>query len=313
MWQRCKKNPGHEEFISIPEFIDRYVARVQPVEQRHLLQSMADLTVRLRVRWTSLGRSEQDPVSHLRGSNATRCGTGFIDFVVDPVTSRPCPCNHCHGQIARKFWRFRVRTAQHVVYDTDEAKKTMVDLFNNGEHSREDGEMKTMTGLGLMESDSDCDRNLLKDFCNILCVTHDEVLGERIKSAWRCYVFGNGYPLNLCDLGLLPHSDQARFTVLVVSHPHGQPKKVTVGEVINEDYPLIKYTAATCPGSSGAPVMILNVGGSHHLRWSPPVHCGSFTTSSQQQHPLTLLERLSRLIFGHHAENCQINYCNRWY
>ncbi|RUS85524.1 hypothetical protein EGW08_006732 [Elysia chlorotica] len=291
-WQTCAKNPGHVDFLSAQDFLDTTLPRVQPEEQRHLVGSMVDLTVRLRVRWTSLWRSLDDPVSSLRGKDATRVGTGYINFVVDPVTDSdtiPCPCSQCRGKVQRKFWRFQVRTAQHVVFNAEEAKATTVDLFYDDVNSRQDGKMRSVTGLGMLRSDTDLTKNLPNDFGEIICVTHDEDLGNRIKLAWGRWFYSDSHPVNLSDLGLLPRSEKLRFTVLVISHPHGQPKKITVGEVKGEEYPIITYTAPTCPGSSGAPVLMFFPNGDHHLRWSTPVHCGSFASSGDPEPEPTFL------------------------
>ena len=114
---------------------------------RDVFRSMIDLTVRLRLYWTSPDRPDDDEFSNHRGTVTPRMGTGFIRRVSDPVSDKPCPCDKCNGEITRKFWRLEVRTAAHVVYNTEEAKSTRVDLFYDDDSCKFDGRMVTLTGL----------------------------------------------------------------------------------------------------------------------------------------------------------------------
>ena len=56
-------------------------------------------------------------------------------------------------------------------------------------------------------------------------------------------------------------SGEGQWYALIISHPHGQAKKITLGKQRptvkgdNSDYR--EYETATCPGSSGAPVFVL--------------------------------------------------------
>ena len=69
-----------------------------------------------------------------------------------------------------------MRTAHHVVYNTDEAKKTVVDLFYDDESFRKDGTMQSVQAFSM------CWSKLCHDASAVLCVTHDETVSERVTS-----------------------------------------------------------------------------------------------------------------------------------
>ena len=174
---------------------------------------------------------------------------------------------------------------------SDEAKSTKLDLFYDDDSSL-DCRMVTVPGLeaeGVYRE---------RDFSYMICVTHDEALGERINSVWQCWWDGEGKPLDLSglDLLVLPSCDRDCHATLIVSHPHGQLKKITVGQEADGERPTIEYNAATCPGSSGAPVFrIYPHKCDYNCLWLPSVHSGSFTsTSTQHQDQLSLFTRFAQ-------------------
>ena len=240
--------------MSVQDFEDKCLPRIRNDEQRDRIRAMIDLTVRLRVYWTSPRRPYDDKLSSHRGKKIPRNGTGFIYRVYKPVSDEPCPCDKCNGVITKKFWRFRVRTAAHVVYNTEEAKSTRVDLFYDDDSCKFDGRMVILTGLEVVKIDHD------RDICYMVCVTHDEDLAKRIKSLTTGLdsLITEPLDLDLSSLDLLPPCDGGRRPTLIVSHPHGQPKKITLGQWRDEEFPRVEYNAATCPGSSGAPVFRFN-------------------------------------------------------
>ena len=312
LWRECKKNPGHEEFISAKDFKDNYLTRVHTDTHRNVLRAMIDLTVRLRVNWTSPERPDDDPLSNLRGMNKSRSGTGFIKLAFDPVSDKPCPCVTCNGVVTRKFWKFCVRTAKHVVCNTEEAKSTFVDLFYDDDSCRFDGRMETVTGLKVEESIYE------NDISYMMCVTCDEAVGEKIKSAWSCWRDERNETLDLSGLDFLQSCDGGRYPSLIVSHPHGKPKKITIGKGINLDFPRVCYNTATCPGSSGATAFWFQIK-PYDMRYSlefTPVHSGTFyTTCTQHKDQLNLLTRIVqklRMNKTHETELVQLNYGHEW-
>ena len=142
-------------------------------------------------------------------------------------------------------------TACHVVYDTNEAKRTEVDLFYDDKNSM----VTTLYGFAVE------DNSAQDDVCIMHCSTHDLNL---IRSLENCLDemdnLKGAMEGNLGDFWEHP-------LCAVISHPHGQPKKVTIGEIAGKatynpkrsmmaDY-MFTYTSDTCKGSSGAPVLSL--------------------------------------------------------
>ena len=266
-WENCEKNPGHEGFTPYLDFTDNLLLRSMCNEQRRRLKVIADLTVRVRVNWTSLNRFNSDRLAEYRGSDGLRLGTGFVRIVKDPRSNEPCPCNQCDGKIVRKHWTFTVQTAHHVVFNTEEAKRTRIDLFYDDENSPKYGRMHTVQAVDMIWFYPQ------RDHCGLLCVTHDETLGERLASLHQRWIslidFPDQPPSNRpwqawFERLRAPFSDGSSNHAVVVSHPHGQPKKISVGKVIGardqfyvEDY--VEYHTPTCSGSSGAPVFPLHL------------------------------------------------------
>ncbi|GFR69492.1 hypothetical protein ElyMa_000302700 [Elysia marginata] len=296
-WMSCEKNPGHQQFICAEAFRQSCLSNVQASTRRHELIAMVDLTVRLRVRWTSLWRPDNDDIAEYKATDRLRVGTGFIRNVSHTVDKR-CPC--CLQK--RKHWEFYVRTALHVVYDTAEATQTKVDLFFDEKSCQLDGRMKTVTGLEVAHSKSD------RDWVQFLCATHDEQVGERIQSAWY-YWMNNVLNLDhLRDINLVLPSKRDVGLALIVSHPHGQPKKITVGDLEHEEKSqvLVKYRTHTCPGSSGAPVFVVDKRQEKllDLLWVSPVHSGSYWKTK----PYNILEEMFIKPWGHHAKQTNYGY-----
>ncbi|GFR91778.1 hypothetical protein ElyMa_002601000 [Elysia marginata] len=303
-YKNCEKNPGHKNFITVQDFKDNYLPRLQSHYQREKVRSCIDRTVRLRVDCTSQARPDDDDMAEDRGTSKMRVGTGCVWYVEEPKYDEPCVCPKCGGNVARKQWRFRVWTAKHVVYNTEEARKTKIDFFYDDDSCDRDGRMKSAWGVEVMDSEPD------RDWCWMDCVTCDEDLAERIE-------FNRGFVLNdkltyqdLSPLGLLPSGGEDCEPVLIVSHPHGQPKKITVGVVTHRDKEnrRVDYNTPTCPGSSGAGVF--RSGSWFGLL---PVHSGSAgKTSTENNHKLHDFQRLSRKLRGHKTEQEQINFGYFW-
>ena len=313
--------------MSVNDFIDSLsCSEGDPV--REWVRATADLTVRLRVGYTSQDRPDGDPLCGNRGKSIPRVGTGLI-WHVDSKINEPCPCVYCDGQEVRKFWRFSVHTAQHVVYDTEEAKRTRVDLFYDDETSRQDGKVVSVWALRVGRSYTKNDQ------CCMECVTHDERIGEMVESLVRRWVSltedigstpiyfkksslldrlreavatrSRSRPIYSMKSSLLDRLRQAvatrsrsrpiyskksslsgegQFYTLIISHPHGQAKKITLGKVRprvkggNSGYR--EYETATCPGSSGAPVFKLYTEGDdvflHHGLFGY-IHSGTQSSS----------------------------------
>ena len=294
--------------MSVQDFKDKFLPRVHTDEHRDRLRSFIDRTVRLRLYWTSPDRPDDDELSYHRGTKIPRMGTGFISHISDPVSDEPCPCDKCNGEITRKFWRFKVRTAAHVVYNPEEAKSTRVDLFYDDDSSKFDGRMVTVTGLEVKRIDHN------KDFCYTECVTHDEALAERFESLWTSFYSGiiERIDIDLPSLDCLPPCDEGRYPILIISHPHGQPKKITWGQGRDGELCLVEYNTPTCPGSSGASVFVFESLVPFCRRSDfriTPVHSGSSSsTSTQHQDKLNDDTRFLQNLRGRESKQEQHNY-----
>lgn len=283
-WKNCPKNPGHANFISAREFKDNLLPKVQDVWSRRVLRPMIDLTVRLRVHYTSTARPDDDEFCQGRGSHNLRTGTGWIDYIFPPEVNKPCPCVTCAGSscAVKKHWGFLVRTAHHVVFDTAEAKETKVDLFFDDEScDRDSGKMASVWGVNVAKCDPAGDR------CYMLCVTCHEDVGEWIESALRCYDDGGTTDLNLTGLDLPPTGEEDCVPALIISHPHGQSKQISMGE-LRKHNDRLNYTVPTCPGCSGAPVFRFRY--NHDTDrfdvlpfFYPSVHSGSYCENSSDR------------------------------
>ncbi|GFS13752.1 hypothetical protein ElyMa_006729900 [Elysia marginata] len=306
-WQNCEKNPAHKNFISPQDFKEIYLPRLKSDRKREELVSRIDRTVRLKVSYTSPDRPDDDELAEYRGTHASRDGTGYISFLGQPEYNKPCFCYRCEGKVKRKQWRFKVQTALHVVYNTEEAKKTKVDLFCDDDSAELDGRMKSVRGAEVIRFKPNRDR------CRMWCVTCDKDLVERIKSAGRYKIeIDKINPQDLYDIGLLPSRNKDSIPVLIFSHPHGQPKKITVGELKGKQdggNSRLEYTTPTCPGSSGAPVFQY---AREKVFWlSSPVHSGS---STAENHQVNILKRLFNQLMGGKPLQGQLNFgCDGFY
>ncbi|GFN82470.1 cytochrome p450, family 3, subfamily a, polypeptide 65 [Plakobranchus ocellatus] len=242
-WEGCRKNPGHCNFIPITEFsITDLPESYQIPEVFDLIKNVSARTVRIRVNYTSPARPEDYVFSDSRGKYIPHVGSGWIRDLEKRYG--PCRCPECDGQATpfKQWWLVRVYTCSHVVFDTKEAQSTMVDVFYESEASRKNGEMMTMPGFKVTYRDED------HDSCKFYCITHDEELIKKLTvytSKWE----------------KIPKALMAMESLcVVVSHPHGRSKLVTVGELKDwkdEVFGVSQiYSTATCGGSSGAPVII---------------------------------------------------------
>jgi hypothetical protein len=118
----------------------------------------------------------------------------------------------------------------------------------------------------------------------MICVSHDLALAERLKKMVKHRdeldkgVYYKHFPLehekkNISSPNKV--SDALDNLVIIVSHPHGCSKQISVGKYIHTDHIdlSLQYTTATCPGSSGAPVIVLMDGG-YSYWFNNFVHCG---------------------------------------
>ncbi|KAH9508832.1 RNA polymerase II-associated protein 3 [Bulinus truncatus] len=286
-WTNCKKNPGHQGFTPVPEFTIQHL----PPEYRdndlyELIKATAYQTVKINVTFISLDRPQflpnqtgMYPHYDKRGKRLLRVGTGEtcvfkftaghgVDpygrdynglgnkFVRDYIT---CPCERCAASGDHKdvWWEILVSTARHVVFDESEASRTTCILFYDDEGSKVERLSRGSVHFVNTENDK----------CVLKYVTCDD-MGEKLfnMSARWGQLRDNVYRK------LYRTKTSAKLNYLV-SHPHGGPKMITLGEWVenktvfkaNENYiyTQLTYNTRTCPGSSGARVYCVGFGGGH--------------------------------------------------
>ncbi|GFO31962.1 hypothetical protein PoB_005846700 [Plakobranchus ocellatus] len=279
-WTKCEKNPGHANFIPISEFgfaqlPEKY--RTQNIVD--IVKTMATLTVKLVVRKATVGRPGGFCFS-LR--EEVHVGSGWV---ID-VCKSDAPCTGCPDCIPREEeeeetakdkenWYYIVLvTANHVVYTPDESEATEVQFFYDDKSCRKDKRMKSVHGTFILQSKT------VQDWCVLSCTTHDVGLATVLKNnveQLRDMVVTEAKRNDPCDSHSSSSPDEPDHFCIMVSHPHGQPKMVTMGElqqidrgdknkwgrrILSEESRLsflespISYTTHTCPGSSGAPVFM---------------------------------------------------------
>uniref|UniRef100_A0A2C9M0Z6 Peptidase S1 domain-containing protein n=1 Tax=Biomphalaria glabrata TaxID=6526 RepID=A0A2C9M0Z6_BIOGL len=255
-WIDCGKNPGHSNFIPVKEFnINNLPLEYRDEDILKYIKTQSELTVRVVSSFTSSKRPPGYAFYNCRGKNFQRLGTGFVQYVYrnDTRTGKTCPCPECvSSQTPHVEWaKVKVRTATHVVFDDAEARNTVVELFYDDDADK--GAVKRLYGDNVRFG------ALQGDWCDMRCVTHDVELVDYLKDTWGMWRW-------LETKINQKYSDQDHRLAVVVSHPHGCDKQVSVGSwkernVVDRsrdfDNCVYTYDTPTCPGSSGAPVWIL--------------------------------------------------------
>ena len=114
--------------------------------------------------------------------------------------------------------------------------------------------------------------------------THDAALGERLRELEL--TAGRAWDNVVQRLPAMTDAEAADHPppTVVIAHPHGRMKHVTVGELQGTAsgrwvvYPKVLYSAATCPGSSGGLVMPL-------WRWRSETVMGGGFVRGMRCHP----------------------------
>ncbi|BFZ14235.1 hypothetical protein BsWGS_17274 [Bradybaena similaris] len=272
----CEKSSTHERFIPIREFTKEHL--LPGLQDNDIIvnciKALGNLTVRIRCPLTSKDRPDTMPNSNrpypfieYRGEDRhPRYATGWVLFV-DREPRAPiggCPCHLCQNSPTpkSKFARIEIRTAAHHVYDRKEAEKTTCDLFfDEGSFPGDDSKQLVSCSIAQAQHDYESDSSDLTFF------THDMELAERLEGMVREYqTLHKDVKRNYPDIEN-SHPDNVHKLTVIVSHPHGCSKHVSVG-VYEEVDPMENrgsltryfYNTASCPGSSGAPVFVLSRG-----------------------------------------------------
>ncbi|KAK6980003.1 hypothetical protein BgiMline_021002 [Biomphalaria glabrata] len=272
----CTKNPGHEKFIPVNNFrIEHLPEEHRDLELFKYIKSVSVLTVRVDVQNTSPRRPDVWPGTRsvypcysMAGRESVRRGSGRISLVTkyaygyDQEGGRhwlgraSCACHVCQlsSSPRNSWWEIEVLTATHVVFDEVEASQASCRLF----YDSPDSPVTTLdvVGVGFV--------NVERDWCRLVCTTCDNDLGEVLFRLKKC-----------CNVLWKTVHERYRVSrdvdklMFMVSHPHGGPKQVSLGQwqdryLVDSDihnYNKFTYTTSTCPGSSGATVYCLGYTG----------------------------------------------------
>ncbi|XP_059158634.1 uncharacterized protein LOC131942727 [Physella acuta] len=267
--KKCIKNPGHPNFIPVKEFNPFHLPEdTRDEELFRLVMFLIHLTVKVTNKHISerrpeycKGTDQKYPFADNRGQYITICGTGtcrFVKMIYAP--SKWCECQKCttlhkRGKVVA---RIMIYTAKHVVYDKIEAQHSTV-TFNYDD--------STDAGVSFRVVDVEKTR-VDSDFTCLIIDVCDVKMAEGIKKM-RDELY------KLCQTVRKKYKDKGKKLTIIVSHPHGCSKHISVGEWLERErhegrMTNYSYTACTCPGSSGALVYTLGWRG-----WkSAHVHCG---------------------------------------
>lgn len=275
-WGNCTKNQGHSTFILAKDVALDHLPEAYRVEELfELIRNVSARTVRLRVNYTSSGRPEGLPFHEFRGQWIPHTGSGWLRDI--RVGHGRCP--QCKEQNTKcsQWWLIRVHTACHVVFDTSEARQTLVDVFYDSEDTK-DGRMKTIQGLKVITKNED------QDLCRFYGITHDADLIDELQVHMKRW---DKQPTS--RMGTSNWQNDYASVCVIVSHPHGRAKRVTVGKWVGHTEQdeigacAITYTTDTCCGSSGAPVILprRQAADGELVCWTPTVFPHSGAHSDQ--------------------------------
>lgn len=259
----CTKNLGHENFIPLHKFGKENL----PPGCRHLeshVKALANITALVTVKQISKERPKTFPGTDTPYPCCHQVATCWVYKVIR--REGRCQCEACQESDEPKtnFAEIIIHTAAHVVFDNSEAKQTTCYLFfDKGSALVNCKGVVKLAGMSRVWSDVE------KDTCKMVHVTHDSVVIDRVENIvleWEsarksleCQRFID----RSVPLGERLEADASHEIMAVtVSHPHGCSKHVTIGHCVSiEDkgsgQTVYKYTTATCRGSSGAYVFVV--------------------------------------------------------
>ncbi|CAG5123805.1 unnamed protein product [Candidula unifasciata] len=274
----CEKNPGHRGFIPADEFtVNSLPPHYRDNDIAKLIQALAQITARISIKYTSSNRPDFYPGSDkpypnadMKGKTRLRTGSGWV-WRVNIFSggnnrrnkTKACPCQECKkSRNPERQWAvIDIYTATHMVYDEAEGAKTTCHFFyDNNRNSL--AELPSLHGAVRVHNVVD------GDACRMTYITHDIQLASKLQNSWREYktlhtAVGEKYNTTDNDGQAVAENDH-KLTI-IVSHPHGCSKQISIGEFVQRDemdyndaYTKYTYTTPTCPGCSGGPVYVLS-------------------------------------------------------
>ncbi|BFZ22351.1 hypothetical protein BsWGS_25390 [Bradybaena similaris] len=282
----CEKNPDHIGFIPPDKFTVKDLPhRYQDGDIVALIKALAQITVLVRVKFTSPGRPDYYPNSNkpypaaeYKGTKRLRTGSGWVWRVSIHSKSdirqtrgkkrqrkrnsgKTCPCQDCkRSWNPREQWAFiEIYTATHMIFDEREGAETTCHFFYDSDDIFLDSaSVKSLRGAIRVHNEVD------GDACRMTYVTHDIRFAYDLQTKWKEYKslhteVGEKYNTNNNE------DENAHKLTIIVSHPHGCSKQISIGKYVKRDemdynnaYAKYTYTTPTCPGCSGGPVYVLS-------------------------------------------------------
>ncbi|BFZ19020.1 hypothetical protein BsWGS_22059 [Bradybaena similaris] len=287
----CLKDPGHKNFIPIDKFsIEDLPEDYRDSDVVDYIRAISDLTVRVTVKYVSDRRpatvpGSRDPYPGFsdRGHRRVTVGSGCVDSVY-MFNGAPCQCKDCLSSSTpvMNFAKINILTAVHVVFDEVEGELTTCHLFfDRGNIPETCKGVVTLTGM------SEVSKHVSEDTCYMTHYTHDLGLAQRLHQTVK-----QMHDLRATIQEKLPQISnlKQRKDVLdrqpflcIVSHPHGCSKQISLGHwtssgVFFNDITSFMYNTATCPGSSGTLVCLMqdrrSLRSDRMLTPTQRVHCG---------------------------------------
>ncbi|GFR90302.1 hypothetical protein ElyMa_004301000 [Elysia marginata] len=258
-------DPKHPNFIPIQDFgLDNIPEGFRSDAVLEYIKNISARTVKLVTRYTSPDR----PASSTRGfKDGKRLGSGWVVKV--EYLNWQCECPECKESLAPEShcWAVIVNTSTQLVYDSQEAKATQVELFYDKESFREEGKVITLHGADLEVT------NPASPYISLLvCFTCDAALASQLDNYRK-----ESMALRSAILREMREDvDLTQF--LVICHPQGLPKHIWMSPELERvrsstlfSSAVSIYSARTCPGVVGGPVVILHGKDCEDLVWFPVV------------------------------------------
>ncbi|XP_012945395.1 uncharacterized protein LOC106013653 [Aplysia californica] len=216
MFENCKKNEGHTDFIPLPRLGLQHL----PKSCRHpdflsYILNLASRTVLLTVYYTSEHRPDHFGWSTLKGKRAPRVGSGYLTVYKTKRDQAAASTQPASSTSSFHFGEDEetvliVKTAAHVVYNQEEVKWTKVKLFFDDDSDR--STVIEAKGIRITDNSEEEDRS---EF--IIRLMNSELLPVVMKKLVLFESYNGPFPENIA---------------FCVSHPHGVAKRVTFGEML---------------------------------------------------------------------------------
>ncbi|KAK0062114.1 hypothetical protein Bpfe_008607, partial [Biomphalaria pfeifferi] len=230
--EKCTKNPGHAGFIPVKELkTSHFPVNYQDQDLVDSVKLLGELTVKVSV----------------SVAEGVRTASGKIIDITQNLHNIKCPCSGCMDSKnpRENWWEIEILTVTHIV--KEDAKNSKCRLF----YDTSDSSLVNVEGLRVVNSSQN------SDICRLICITCDEALSNRISG-----MLDKSSELYEKVFEKFWDVKNAEKLVVIVSHPHGTPKKVTIGKSderkeISDGHSVLTYSTNTCPGSAGAFLYIL--------------------------------------------------------